>query len=582
MEKPNVRFHDGQILSEEPLNKAMEAVDAAVDAANAAQSATATAEAAATTAQENASAAQTAATTTQGYVQEIKEAMQNLPDGSAVSAQVAVNKSGINVLGNEVEKLNALSAALKTSITYGVGAEIGRYEAAKNAQISTENIAYLSAGTSAYNCVVVETNIPKKIYVTYSADADERLKCGVIFANSSGNVIGKINTASYERVTKQLVNVPVGTDKIYINGYYNWQPSANEYGIQDVNVEVIKDIDEKTSVIHNDKLDLDVDDGNYINQYGDVRPNPVFCITTPFLLKAGQTVIFKAKGYQGNVAVLSQVLPSGYSPLCIGNDSYEEYSYTNNNEDMYVVLSYDKSEEQYIHVVSIPFDNKVKENELSLSMFERIGVVGDSYASGVIYTESGTAKYLYNKSWPQILSRKLGNACTCYSRGGLTTRTWLTDSKGLPFLLSSPSDEIYLLCLGINDYSLGMSYLGSINDINGHSSEDDYADTFYGNYGKIFEKIRKHSPSAKIIFISIVGEKYASFSHAVKEIADHYGVPFISQDDDYFFKSTLYTNMSAGHPRGYGYSGMANAFERLIVKCIRNNQQYFDDLFASE
>lgn len=33
MEKPNVRFHDGQILSEEPLNKAMEAVDYAVEQA---------------------------------------------------------------------------------------------------------------------------------------------------------------------------------------------------------------------------------------------------------------------------------------------------------------------------------------------------------------------------------------------------------------------------------------------------------------------------------------------------------------------------------------------------------------------
>lgn len=102
MEKPNVRFHDGQILSEEPLNKAMEAVDAAVDAANAAQSATATAEAAATTAQENARSAQSAATATQGYVNEIKETMQNLPDGSAVSAQVATNTADISQLDLEV------------------------------------------------------------------------------------------------------------------------------------------------------------------------------------------------------------------------------------------------------------------------------------------------------------------------------------------------------------------------------------------------------------------------------------------------------------------------------------------------
>lgn len=49
-------------------------------------------------AQSSASAANAAATTAQGYVNEIKENIKNLPDGSAVSAQVATNKADISQL----------------------------------------------------------------------------------------------------------------------------------------------------------------------------------------------------------------------------------------------------------------------------------------------------------------------------------------------------------------------------------------------------------------------------------------------------------------------------------------------------
>lgn len=37
--------------------------------------------------------------------------------------------------------------------------------------------------------------------------------------------------------------------------------------------------------------------------------------------------------------------------------------------------------------------------------------------------------------------------------------------------------------------------------------------------------------------------------------------------------------MSGGHPTAVAYSGMANAYERLLNECITENQDYFFDTY---
>lgn len=95
MEKPNVRFHDGQILSEEPLNKAMEAVDYAVeeaqkvpDAVNAASSAA-----------ESASQAASSAAAIEAALEAIKGS-GDIP--AATVAQVVENTADISQLALKV------------------------------------------------------------------------------------------------------------------------------------------------------------------------------------------------------------------------------------------------------------------------------------------------------------------------------------------------------------------------------------------------------------------------------------------------------------------------------------------------
>ena len=75
-----------------------------------------------------------------------------------------------------------------------------------------------------------------------------------------------------------------------------------------------------------------------------------------------------------------------------------------------------------------------------------------------------------------------------------------------------------------------------------------------------------------IIFPTAISAKY---NEAIYEIANHYGIPYINQHADNFFLSDRYLNMEMGHPTKDGYSGMADAFARLIAKCISDNKYYF-------
>lgn len=240
------------------------------------------------------------------------------------------------------------------------------------------------------------------------------------------------------------------------------------------------------------------------------------------------------------------------------------------------------------------FENYEEKIPIDFGFFEKFAVVGDSYASGEIYVADAsqskgyTVADYYQKSWGQILARKYGATCINLSVGGLTTRTWLTSSHGLTKMLAEKPQELYLCALGINDeISLGTSYIGTINDIKNYASYSDYRDTFYGNYGKIIEQIKEHAPKSKIVLMSIAYLYNAtedSFTAAIEEIAEHYGIPFINIKDDAFYaKDSIYkTGQSYNHPTAPLYAGMAQANERLFCHCVVDNYDYFNDFTTGQ
>ena len=214
--------------------------------------------------------------------------------------------------------------------------------------------------------------------------------------------------------------------------------------------------------------------------------------------------------------------------------------------------------------------------EVPMSLFKKVGVIGDSFASGEIYPQS--IDY-YNLSWLQILARKNGFTGTNYSKGGLTTRTWLTDNKGLSLLQSSAAEQLYIIALGLNDASsLGISYLGSIADMN--ENYENNPDTFYGNYGKIIGNIIAKSINAKIVLSTMPRDygDFEQFNNAIKEIANHMNLPVVDINEDSMINSNHYIDtFVSSHPTAIGYGIMANAYERLLSKAMVVYRNYFAD-----
>ncbi len=237
--------------------------------------------------------------------------------------------------------------------------------------------------------------------------------------------------------------------------------------------------------------------------------------------------------------------------------------------------------------------NQLYNNYADISMFERVGVIGDSFAAGTIMIGGGSETSTFESlSWPQNLARQCGITAINYAYGGATTKTFLTQStKGLPKVLSDINGgnacELYLLCLGINDSNVtktgGLTYLGTSADIN-TSDYTQNADSFWGNYGRIIQQIMAESPNSKIVMCTYCRTPttdteagYEAFNTAITEIATFFSIPSIVIANDGFFKSKYYLNhMSSHHPTAPVYSGYAKAINRLFANCVNDNLSYFE------
>lgn len=397
----------------------------------------------------------------------------------------------------------------------------------------------------------------------------------ISFVDDKGNIL-KVHEICQDS------NEHTYTLNMYTDGYIAVSFDFTKRHILFINDNEIEKLDNKIDNLNNlsnlryPKYTLTFNE--YVQAHSIILESNGSCYSSPISLKADETIVLNAMGYLDNIAMISTCDADGNNINMVVRSSGNElkkYSY-HTDVDTYVIISYLYTEQNSVKIIK-----EVNEEELeyvNLSLFNKFGVIGDSYASGELwYGENYTQhKDDYSVSWGQILARTLGTNCTNYSSGGLTTRSWLNAEKGLQLLNSSEQEDIYYLALGINDwYALGENYLGAESDM------DTKADTFYGNYAKIIEAVRTHAPHAKLIMFTMAdtGTLQQKFNNAIINIAKHYGLPYIIQANDEYFKSHIYLDMTNGHPRATGYAGMANAFERLIKKCILKYYDYFKDSF---
>lgn len=220
-----------------------------------------------------------------------------------------------------------------------------------------------------------------------------------------------------------------------------------------------------------------------------------------------------------------------------------------------------------------------------ISMFSEIACCGDSYTAGLLYVNDTEIGEMTNITWGSVLGRKNGITPYIYAKSGVTTNTFKTNSSCLPKILSDNARQLYILCLGINDKSTGLT-LGSISDIN-DNDPDQNPNTFYGNYGYIISKIKEHAPAAKIILCKcFLTQSYGTgfydySSNAIEEIAAHFSIPYLETNNNKYLNSYAYQvrGMVHTHPTAPTYAMMAKAVNEMVDECIINNISYFKDFY---
>ena len=212
-----------------------------------------------------------------------------------------------------------------------------------------------------------------------------------------------------------------------------------------------------------------------------------------------------------------------------------------------------------------------------ISMFERVGIGGDSYASG-----GGYISGIRSLTWGKNLERQAGITVDIYAQSGQAIHTsngWnYNTTNGLPALLAGEECGLYWLAHGINS---GASSCGTPEDMDANPKPY----TFYGQYAYAIEAIQSKFPRARIVISTVEGTSMALYqtvnsavNTAIKNIAEHFSIPLIDLADEDFYWSKFYEdNGLSNHPTAMLCAGMAMANRRLLSKAILNNPSYFID-----
>lgn len=211
-----------------------------------------------------------------------------------------------------------------------------------------------------------------------------------------------------------------------------------------------------------------------------------------------------------------------------------------------------------------------------LSMFPRIGICGDSYASG-----GGIISGIRPLTWGKNLERQIGSTVDIYAKSGEGIVGWNSDTtNGLPALLAGTECGLYWMAHGINGTGSDAA-IGVPADM----SENPRPNTFYGQYAEAVEQIKTAFPNAKIVLQTIAGTScgmyqtgYAKVNSAIRAIAEYCEVPVIDVADDELYKSRWYADsMRSNHPTAMLNAGIAHANRRLFARCVMANPAYFVD-----
>lgn len=222
--------------------------------------------------------------------------------------------------------------------------------------------------------------------------------------------------------------------------------------------------------------------------------------------------------------------------------------------------------------------NSAITQKADISLFKRIGIIGDSYACGEQYY-GGSHHDLPTLSWGAMLAREAGISAEIYAKGGQSVASFLdsTDpnynTTGYGKVIIDKNDAygnvgLFIIALGLND---------AYSDPSGAN-----VSTFSSNLSTIIDNINTlYSNSVRIILLTFKRLRTTiasdtAYNTAIINTATAKNVPVIDIRELDYFKSEAYTENydSSSHPNVENYAGMAHALKNAIENTICGNTYF--------
>ena len=249
--------------------------------------------------------------------------------------------------------------------------------------------------------------------------------------------------------------------------------------------------------------------------------------------------------------------------------------------------------------MKLPIFNSSEEKPLDVliedggfcGIFRRIGVVGDSLASGamqIVSNEGINSFYdMYEYSWGQYMARKVGCHVENFSRGGMTAQMFC-DSFGRDcgaFYSRERACQCYIIALGVNDANSGLE-MGNADDICIDSCFNNKK-TVAGYYGQIIQRLKIIQPDAKFFLVTAprgtkgkdsTYEWHDEFRKVIYDISDKFQNTYVIDLRKYAVKyNTDFRNMFflEGHMNAAGYLLTSKIIISYMDYIIRHNLEDF-------
>ena len=231
-----------------------------------------------------------------------------------------------------------------------------------------------------------------------------------------------------------------------------------------------------------------------------------------------------------------------------------------------------------------------------IGIFQKIGIIGDSLASGEMqgWLSDGTKRRIdmYALSWGQQIAKMTGMDVFNFTQGGQYCKAWCNgntaktwDANDVANGAHSNLRQCYFIGLAHNDYTQvnNGTYTGGIGDVstdidlNNHANN---ADSYVGWYAKIIQLIKSVEPRAYIFCITSPPDSttYVEYNAKVRQIVDLFGSSnrvFLIDLETYSRRGSDAWYKMGDHLSSAGYLFAAYEIMNYVDWIIRNNGSIF-------